>query len=144
MHHGALGPEVWEIGGQDRLEGVYVEHLMDLGCKLPRYQAFLKWMREEQGQEEPLPFAPDWADELFLVKAAIEDCGITGDPKNLKEERIMIRDYINDVKGFSFLTGSADVVGGFKKAPTYILQVQNNEFKLLSRVGDDGEDIPYD
>ena len=47
-----------------------------------------------------------------MVKEAIENTGVTGDPEKLAEERIKIRDYCRNIKGFEGIQLTWDVKDG--------------------------------
>jgi hypothetical protein len=67
-----------------------------------------------------------------MIKAAFENQGITGDPAKLKEERIKIKDYAINQKGFEGLDATYDIVDGLAVGyPSRIFQIQNNEAVLV-------------
>jgi branched-chain amino acid transport system substrate-binding protein len=135
-------PSFWEVG-QDRFEGMYIVRFLNSESTLPRYVAYVDAMTEAHG-EGPYDIFASMVDQIYLLKAAIEDSKITGDPAKLAEERILIRDYCRNVTDFPFITGTASVVNGFEHNPVYLFQVENNKFVLVSRVDDEGNDIPLD
>jgi len=136
-------PSFWDLG-KDRFEGVYRLVLLNINSQNPKYLDYINTMQERHDPDAPYFMFTPQVDEVYVLKAAIEDMKITGDPAKLAEERIMIRDYSRNLEDFPFLTGIADVVDGFKQNPVYILQAENNQFVMLSRVDEEGNDIPID
>jgi branched-chain amino acid transport system substrate-binding protein len=64
-----------------------------------------------------------------MVKEAIENTGVTGDPKKLAEERIKIRDYCRKVKGFEGIQLTWDIEDGVPTAKGAFLFVIKNGVK---------------
>lgn len=101
----------------------------------PKYDEYLKrYMDTHDG--EPLKFMSHFnAELLYLIKEAFEAQGITGDPAKLKEERIKIRDYANNKKGFKGLKYTFDIVDGQGVAiPKYLYQIRSGKTVLVDRV----------
>ncbi len=74
-------------------------------------------------------------DMLYLIKAAIEGTGVTGDPAKLEEERTKIKDYAINVKGFKGIDATYDIVNGLAVGyPQRLFQVKNNEAVLVDEV----------
>jgi hypothetical protein len=65
-------------------------------------------------------------DELYLIKKCFEDLKITGNPAKLKEERIAIRDYMNNCS-FDSIFGPVKIVDGVRQNPTLIFTIENNK-----------------
>ncbi|MFC1838471.1 ABC transporter substrate-binding protein [Thermodesulfobacteriota bacterium] len=101
----------------------------------PKYDEYLKhYMDTHDG--EPLKFMSHFnAELLYLIKEAFEAQGITGDPAKLKEERIKIRDYANNKKGFNGLKYTFDIVDGQGVAiPKYLYQIRGGKTVLIDKV----------
>jgi branched-chain amino acid transport system substrate-binding protein len=101
----------------------------------PKYDEYLKkYMATHNG--EPLKFMCHYnAELLYLIKEAIEAQGITGDPAKLKEERIKIRDYANNKKGFKGLKFTYDIVDGQGVGiPKYLYRIENGQTVLIEKV----------
>jgi len=62
-------------------------------------------------------FIPYWYDVCLLVRDALQNTGVTGDPAKLQEERDKLRAYMRDVKDFQGLMYSYDRVDGFCYRP---------------------------
>lgn len=65
-------------------------------------------------------------DELYLIKRAFEDLKITGDPAKLTEERIAIRDYLNNCRDFDGIFGKVDFIDGIRQNPTFLFKIEDN------------------
>lgn len=101
----------------------------------PKYREYLDlYMETHDG--EPLKFMSHYnAELLYLLKEAIETQGITGDPAKLKEERIKIRDFANNKKGFRGLKYTYDIVDGQGVGiPKYIFRIENGGTVLVEKV----------
>jgi branched-chain amino acid transport system substrate-binding protein len=100
----------------------------------PKYEVYLKrYMETHHG--EPLKFMSHFnAELLYLIKEAFEAQGITGDPAKLKEERIKIRDYANNKKGFQGLKYTYDIVDGQGVGiPKYLFQIRDGKTVLIEK-----------
>jgi branched-chain amino acid transport system substrate-binding protein len=101
----------------------------------PKYDEYLKrYMDTHNG--EPLKFMSHYnAELLYLIKEIFEAQGITGDPAKLKEERIKIRDYANNKKGFQGLKYIYDIVDGQGVCiPKYLFQIRDGKTILIEKV----------
>ncbi len=101
----------------------------------PKYDEYLKrYMDTHNG--EPLKFMSHYnAELLYLIKEAFETQGITGDPAKLEEERIKIRDYANNKKGFQGLKYKYDIVDGQGVGiPKYLFQIREGKTVLIEKV----------
>jgi branched-chain amino acid transport system substrate-binding protein len=136
-------PNLFEVG-EGYLDGVYLQSYYWPQTPLPRWQALLeKWYAENPGID-PVFTMHDGYDQIYLFKAAIENCKITGDPAKLAEERLLLRDYIRNVKDFPFVMGTSSVYDGVKRTTQYLFVIENNQKVLQSRLDIDGNDIPLD
>jgi ABC-type branched-subunit amino acid transport system substrate-binding protein len=114
-------------------EGIYT-NVSPTYSENPKYDEFLKRYMDTHGGE-PLKFMCHFNAELiYLIKEAIEDQGITGDPAKLKAERIKIRDYANNKKGFHGLKYTYDIVDGQAVGiPRYLYQIRGEKTVLIDR-----------
>jgi len=117
-------PELYTTGGKD-IEGVQIYNYTNDTLSTPRWNAFkAAYMADHKGTQVP-SLAPNYYDAVYMVKAAIENTGVTGDPKKLKEERKKIADYLQNIKGFKGLLFEWDNVDGVAMTkPTYIFEVK--------------------
>jgi hypothetical protein len=72
---------------------------------------------------------------IYMIKAAIEKTGVTGDPAKLKEERIKVRDYAINQKGFKGMDATYDIVNGLAVGyPQRLFQIKNDEAVLVEEL----------
>lgn len=114
-------------------EGIYT-NVSPTYTENPKYEEYLKLYMDTHGGE-PLKFMSHFnAELLYLLKEAIEAQGITGDPAKLKEERIKIRDYVNNKKGFQGLKYTYDIVDGQATGiPRYLYQIRDGKTVLIEK-----------
>ena len=117
-------PELWEIG-KGYLDGSYVWMWYDPNSTNPRWQKLSK--RHEETFGSPASFMMVWKgyDELYLIKKCFEDLKITGNPSKLKEERVAIKNYMNNCS-FDSIFGHVEVVDGVRLNPTLLFTIENN------------------
>lgn len=127
-------PELYTTGGKD-IEGIQIYNYTNDSLDTPRWNAFKKaYMASHNGTQVP-SLAPNYYDAVYMVKEAIEKTGVTGDPKKLKEERLKIATYLQNVKGFKGLLFTWDNVNGTAMTkPTYIFEVKDGKKKLVLEV----------
>lgn len=115
-------------------EGIYT-NVSPTYSENPKYDIFLKRYMDTHGGE-PLKYMSHYnAELLYLIKEAIESQGITGDPDKLLEERIKIRDYANNKKGFKGLKYTYDITDGQAFGiPRYLYQIREGKTVLVDRV----------
>lgn len=99
------------------LDGCYIG-VTDRIPSTPNQLKLLKAFQKVKGMSKASTLM--WPDLFYvgtyLLKDAIENAGVTGDPTKLKEERIKIRDYVNSIKDFDpkiFPALSIDESGSF-------------------------------
>jgi ABC-type branched-subunit amino acid transport system substrate-binding protein len=119
-------PALWEIG-EGHLEGTHCWMWFNPNSDSPKWQNINAEHKRAFGQ--PATFMMVWKgyDELYMIKSAFEALQITGDPAKLAEERIAIRDYLNDLKDFDSVFGPVDFTDGIRANPILLFTVENNE-----------------
>jgi branched-chain amino acid transport system substrate-binding protein len=75
----------------------------------------------------------EFYDALYLIKAAIEAKGITGDPAKLKDERTAIKDYLTNVAKFAGAKHTYSIVNSVARVPIYLFQIKSNEFTYVDK-----------
>ena len=117
-------PELWQIG-EGYLDDCYVWMWYDPNSTNPRWQNLSK--RHEESFGSPASFMMVWKgyDELYIIKKCFEDLKITGNPAKLKEERIAIKDYMNNCS-FESIFGHVKIVDGVRLNPTLLFTIENN------------------
>ena len=123
------------IVGEGYLEGVTIYNALDPYSDSPRWQSLLQRF---QTAYPDIADPPSWAlawpyDMVYMVKAALENQEITGDPSKLAEERVKIRDYINNMKDFAGVNDTFSMIDGLPKIPWYLFEIKNNKKVFLER-----------
>ena len=127
-------PELYATGGSD-INGVQIYNANNPNLNTPRWNAFRDAYAKDHNGEQPPSLSTNYYDAVYMIKAAIEATGVTGDPGKLAEERKKIADYCADVKNFNGLLFNWDMKGGVPtNKPTYLLTVQNGVKKLVKEV----------
>lgn len=139
---GQITPDLWELNA-GQMEGAYSVDEFNLLCKNPRWLAFNEWMKATNDMPAFVWQSP-MVDEIYLIKAAIEDLKITGDPAKLTEERIAIRDYCNNVKDFPGVMGPLDAVDGVRIGTPYLCQCSNDQFLPIGIADPEGNLLPLE
>ncbi|MBN1458997.1 MAG: ABC transporter substrate-binding protein [Armatimonadetes bacterium] len=75
----------------------------------------------------------EFYDALYLIKAAIEDLGLTGDPAKLDEERAAMKDYCGNVDEIVGAKHTYSIVDCFARVPMYLFQIHDNEFTYVDK-----------
>ena len=127
---GFVGPEfLAEAKGSD--EGVY-SATSPTYAPTPEFARLSKAYRESHGGQAWGGLTTITYDMLYMIKAAIEKTGVTGDPSKLKEERIKIKDYAINQKGFKGMDATYDVVNGLAVGyPQRLFQIRKDEAVLV-------------
>lgn len=115
-------------------EGIYT-NVSPTYSENPKYDEFLKRYMDSHGGE-PLKFMSHFnAELLYLIKETFETQGITGNPAKLSEERIKIRDYVNNKKGFKGLKYTYDITDGQATGiPRYLYQIRDGKTVLIEKL----------
>ena len=127
---GFVGPEfLAEAKGSD--EGVY-SATSPTYAPTPEFARLSKAYSDSHGGKAWGGLTTITYDMLYMIKAAIEKTGVTGDPAKLKEERIKIKDYAINQKGFKGMDATYDVVNGLAVGyPQRLFQIRKDEAMLV-------------
>jgi branched-chain amino acid transport system substrate-binding protein len=131
-HPASKDPVLFTMSGSagNLMDGMYLEDGAP-PVDTPLQKNLLERFRKVEGQQKAtfLHWGNSFYVGVYLIKDAIEKTGVTGDPAKLKEERIKIRDYINNVKNFdSKLYGPISALpDGSFEAPYYLYQIKDNK-----------------
>jgi branched-chain amino acid transport system substrate-binding protein len=127
---GFVGPEfLTEAKGSD--EGVYCATSPNY-APTPVFAKYNKEYRDTHGGQSWGGLTTITYDMWYMIKAAIEHQGITGDPAKLKEERIKIKDYAINQKDFKGMDATYDVVNGLAEGyPQRLFQIRKDEAVLV-------------
>ena len=122
--------------GGDSLEGVSIYNYIDLNLDDPRWQAFREAYKKDHDGIEPASLSTNYYDSVYMIKEAIENTEITGDPAKLAEERIKIRDYCRNVKDFKGIQLTWDMTDGVPTGKgTFLFEIENGEkvFRAMAK-----------
>lgn len=127
---GFVGPEfLAEAKGSD--EGVY-SATSPTYAPTPEFARLSKAYSDSHGGKAWGGLTTITYDMIYMIKAAIEKTGVTGDPAKLKEERIKIKDYAINQKGFKGMDATYDVVNGLAVGyPQRLFQIRKDEAMLV-------------
>ena len=86
-----------------------------------------------QGIEKPFPHHVDASayDIVYILKAAMEKAGVTGDPAKAKAERTAIRDTLGTLAYTGIIGNICFEKNGDAQLPGYVLTMKNKEWELL-------------
>ncbi len=121
--------------GGDALNGTMIYNYIDSTLDTPRWNAYKEAYMEDHDGMSPPSLSTHYYDAVYMIKEAIENTGITGDPAKLQEERKKIRDYCEDVKNFEGLmfTWSMKNFTPTDK-PLYLFEIQNGQKEFVAEV----------
>ncbi len=121
--------------GGEALNGSMIYNYTNPLLDTPRWNAYEKAYAEDHGGMSPPSLSTHYYDAVYMIKEAIENTGITGNPDKLAEERKKIRDYCEDVKNFEGLQFSwsmKDFVPTDK--PLYLFEIQDGAKELVAEI----------
>ena len=127
-------PELYAAGGSD-INGVEIYNYINPGLDTPRWNAFKEaYMKDHKGNQPP-SLSTNYYDAVYMIKRAIENTAVSGNPKKLKQERKMIADYIANMKNFQGIMFNWDMKNGVPtNKPTFIFAIQDGKKKLIKEV----------
>ena len=105
----------------------------DRDARTKSFTAKFNALNKKRGISKTNPHHVDASayDIVYLLKAAIEKAGVTGDPKKLKAERTAIRDVLKTIK-FNGVTGNICFdKNGDAELPAYIMEVHNSDVRMI-------------
>ena len=121
--------------GGENINDVMIYNYVDPGLDTPRWQAFREAFKADHEGMEPFSLTPNYYDAVYMIKQAIEATGVTGDPSKLKEERILIRDYCNNVQNFEGLFFNWSNKDGVPQdKPLFLFQIEDGQKVLVEKV----------
>lgn len=125
---------LYTVGGDD-INGVQVYNYINPGLDTPRWNAYKAAYMKDHNNMVPPSLSTHYYDALYMIKAAIEKTGVTGDPKKLKEERKKIADYCANVKNFQGLMFNWDMQDGVPtNKPLFLFEIESGKKKLVQEV----------
>jgi len=125
---------LYTTGGSD-LDGTIIYNYINVDQTNPRWTAFKDAYAADHNGLQPPSLSTNYYDAVYMIKRAIEETGVTGDPKKLKEERKLIAEAMLDMKSFEGLLFNWDMSGGVPtNKPTYLFEIQDGKKKLVKEI----------
>ncbi len=125
---------LYTIGGK-ALNGVSLYNYIDPNSDNPRWIKFQEKYKKDHGGKDPGSLATNYYDAVYMIKKAIENKEITGNPDKLTEERKMIRDYTRNVKGFEGIQLTWDMNEGVPDSKgAFLFKIIDGEKELIGEV----------
>jgi branched-chain amino acid transport system substrate-binding protein len=120
-------PELYTTVGNE-INGVTIYNYINPNTDNPRWNSVKEAYLKSHNGSSPPSLLPNYYDAVYMIKEAIENTAITGDPKKLQAERKMIADYIANVKGFKGLMYDWDMSDGIPtNKPNYLCTIQDGK-----------------
>lgn len=121
--------------GGSRLDGAMIYSLTQPAEETERWRSFYRAFQEEYPGIEPFNLSTNYYDAVYMIKRAIEELGLTGAPALLAEERVMLRDYCNEITDFEGILHSWSNQGGYpRNKPLYLFTIEGGRKKLARKV----------
>ena len=121
--------------GGDTLNGSMIYNYINPNIDSPRWNAFKEAYAADHDGPSPPSLSTHYYDAVYMIKEAIEETGVTGDPDKLMEERKKIAEYSRNVKNFEGLMFTWSMKDGVPTdKPLYLLEIQNGQKELVKEV----------
>lgn len=121
--------------GGDALNGSMIYNYINPNIDSPRWNAFKEAYAADHDGASPPSLSTHYYDAVYMIKEAIEETGVTGDPDNLMEERKKIAEYSRNVQNFEGLMFTWSMKDGVPTdKPLYLLEIQNGQKELIKEV----------
>ncbi|MDR2078325.1 MAG: ABC transporter substrate-binding protein [Treponema sp.] len=123
---------LYTIGGAS-ITGIMIYNHTDPNLSNPRWDAFREAFKKEYNGMDPFSLSTNYYDAVYMIKRAIEETGVTGDPEKLAAERILIRDYCNEIQQFEGIQFTWSNSRAYpRNKPVYLFEVQDGaKIKVL-------------
>jgi branched-chain amino acid transport system substrate-binding protein len=121
--------------GGSALNGTIIYNYINVDTNRPRWIAFKEAYAKDHNGQQPPSLSTNYYDAVYMIKRAIEDTGVTGDPKKLKEERKAVAEAMLNMKNFEGLLFNWDMSNGIPtNKPTYLFEIQDGKKKLVKEI----------
>jgi len=125
---------LYTTGGAD-LNGTVIYNYINVDQDTPRWNAFKEAYQKDHNGLQPPSLSTNYYDAVYMIKRAIEETGVTGDPKKLKEERKLVAEAMLNMKNFEGLLFKWDMSDGVPtNKPGYLFQIQDGRKKLVKEI----------
>lgn len=114
------------------LEGVSIYNYINPNSENQRWIDFKEEYKKDFGGKAPGSLATNYYDAVYMIKEAIEQKKLTGDPAQLTEERKMIRDYTRNVDDFEGIQMTWDMNKGVPDAKNvFLFRIKDGEKEMI-------------
>jgi branched-chain amino acid transport system substrate-binding protein len=121
--------------GGDALNGTVIYNYINVDQSTPRWNAFKQAYAADHNGLQPPSLSTNYYDAVYMIKRAIEETAVTGDPKKLKEERKKIAENIFNMKNFEGLLFNWNMSSGVPtNKPTYLFRIENGKKQLIKEI----------
>lgn len=103
--YGNFGDWFFQLGGEI-FDGTYIVDLYNAFAGIEEWEDLMQVYNSETDKRYPQQAAVHYYDRIWMIKDAIEEMGITGDPAKLADERVAIRDWFYTLDGWQGVTKS--------------------------------------
>ena len=125
---------LYTTGGKS-LEGISIYNYINPNTDNQRWLKFKKAYQDDHNGKNPGSLATNYYDAVYMIKEAIENKNITGDPAKLKEERKMIKNYTRNVNNFKGIQLTWDMENGVPDSKgAFLFKIVNGEKKLIGEI----------
>lgn len=125
---------LYTTGGKD-LNGAIIYNYINQDQDTSRWNAFKEAYQKDHKGLQPPSLSTNYYDAVYMIKRAIEESAVTGDPKKLKEERKMIAEAMFNMKGFEGLLFKWDMTAGVPtNKPSFLFQIEDGKKKLVKTI----------
>jgi len=120
--------------GGDALNGISIYNYIDPDSENERWLNFKQEYKEDHDGKNPGSLATNYYDSVYMIKEAIEEGKLTGDPAKLAEERIKIRDYCRNVENFKGIQITWSMNEGLPTSkPIFLFEIIDGEKQLIGK-----------
>jgi branched-chain amino acid transport system substrate-binding protein len=127
---------LYTTGGSD-LNGTIIYNYINVDQDAPRWNAFKEAYEKDHNGLQPPSLSTNYYDAVYMIKRAIEETGVTGDPTKLKEERKLVAEAMLNMKNFEGLLFNWNMSDGIPtNKPGYLFQIQDGRKKLVKEIRD--------
>lgn len=127
-------PELYSVGGSN-INGAMIYNYVDPNLSNPRWDSFRAAYKAAYNGSEPPSLSPNYYDAVYMIKQAIEATGVTGNPAKRAEERLLIRDYCNEIKNFEGVQFTWTNNRGYpRNKPLYLFEIQDGAKKKVLEI----------
>ena len=125
----AVSSNLFDLGG-DALQDVYIWNKINPNSDDSGWLDFVAAFEADNGSRPDGNTGANFYESVYLIKNAIEDLQITGDPAIRQEERDKIAEYLLNAPPQTLIQGTFQIVDGEKVAEPFLFQLIDNAYVL--------------